>query len=296
METWKVIKEYNIKDFSHVWMNTTHLQHPTITPFGTGSINILVGVRDAENRSRIRRFSIDKKFNISSIEREPLLELGGLGTFDEYGQIPSCIEIGPTANRLWYIGITRGTVPYKNSIGTARIEKFEDYKYKRNNSPIISQSNNIPYFATSPWFQSRDSLLFVTGTGYIEEEGNLDSQYALAIADYHSRKCIVDTSDLRVMLLPDEHRAIARPVTYKDRLYFSARSNKHDYSIKVLLNGQWESQNDVVFEGLPDSAKEMQCYPMPFEFDGKDYMLFNGNNYGKNSLLLAIKCSEGSLT
>ena len=50
----------------------------------------------------------------------------------------------------------------------------------------------------------------------------------------------------------------------------------------------WARDDQPPLEGTPgDWDAEMQCYPHAFESDGEIYLLYNGNEFGKNGFGLA---------
>ena len=63
--------------------------------------------------------------------------------------------------------------------------------------------------------------------------------------------------------------------------------------------GYAESSDGVEWQRLDDRAgidvspegwdSEMICYPNVFEFEGKKYLLYNGNEYGKTGIGLAVE-------
>ena len=75
---------------------------------------------------------------------------------------------------------------------------------------------------------------------------------------------------------------------------FSSRGEKKisTYRIRKATSKdgiKWERTKEIeldVSESGWDS--EMVCYPYVFEYNGKLYMLYNGNNYGKTGIGLAV--------
>ena len=94
-------------------------------------------------------------------------------------------------------------------------------------------------------------------------------------------------------------QAFSKPSVIKDEnniyhMWFSYKgSSKTKYKIGYAksLNGfKWQLDFDKV--GISTSKRgwdsEMICYPYVFKFEGKIYMLYNGNGYGKTGFGLAL--------
>jgi hypothetical protein len=74
------------------------------------------------------------------------------------------------------------------------------------------------------------------------------------------------------------------------------------YAIDAYRIGYAESKDGIVWTREDEDAgidvsetgwdSEMVCYPFVFEHKGHKYMLYNGNNYGKTGLGLAVLQSE----
>ena len=94
--------------------------------------------------------------------------------------------------------------------------------------------------------------------------------------------------------------AISVPRVLKDpkgkfRMWFSSRasSSADSYRIRYAesVDGiNWVRKDDEVGIDISEDGwdSEMICYPYVFDHDGKKYMLYNGNGYGKTGFGLAV--------
>ena len=90
-------------------------------------------------------------FNIVGIAEKPILELGGLGSFDEFGTYPVSLAFDSNNIIAVYGGWTRcESVPFNISLGRA-FSTDGGLTFKKNGpGPILSHSINEPYVVTSP--------------------------------------------------------------------------------------------------------------------------------------------------
>src|SRR5262249_38946084 len=100
----------------------SYAQCPTPFNLGAGLYRVFFCTRDGLNRSQ--PFSVDICLRgtpeVGCVSEQPLLDLGGQGTFDEQGVMPSCIVEERGNLWMYYTGWNTGTsVPYRNSIGVA---------------------------------------------------------------------------------------------------------------------------------------------------------------------------------
>jgi hypothetical protein len=92
-------------------------------------------------------------------------------------------------------------------------------------------------------------------------------------------------------------QAFSRPTVIKDEkgyhMWFSYRSGdgtKYRIGYAHSLDGAtWDRKQDSGIDVSKNGwDSEMICYPFVFDHKGKRYMLYNGNDYGKNGFGLAV--------
>ena len=95
-------------------------------------------------------FDKNNLFKILKISTEPILKLGELGTFDEFGTYP--VSVIKQGEEYWayYAGWTRcESVPFNTSIGFAKSTNNGETFEKIGDGPII------PYTLNDPWYASK---------------------------------------------------------------------------------------------------------------------------------------------
>jgi predicted GH43/DUF377 family glycosyl hydrolase len=96
----------------------------------------------------------------------------------------------------------------------------------------------------------------------------------------------------------DEY-AISRPCVVKDddiyRMWYSYRGESYRIGYAESEDGiHWERKDEEVGIDVSPSGwdSEMIEYPFVFDHEGKRYMLYNGNGYGKTGIGLAVLAEE----
>lgn len=239
---------------------------------------------------------------------EPIMELGLLGTFDDSGIMPSSLLWHEGNIYMYYIGWNpQVTVSYRLSIGLA-ISKDQGKTFKRvSQGPVCDRSLQEPYFNTAPfvilenklwrmWYISCTSWQFINN--YPEPQYHV--KYAESTDGIHwERKGIVCIDYDEVA------KAIGRPCVLKKgeeyEMFFSYRGIENyrneigkGYQIgkAVSVNGiQWEKKYAETGISLSSEGwdSEMMEYCHVFEHKGIDYMLYNGNDFGKQGFGFAIR-------
>ena len=125
-------------------------------------------------------------FNIVNICKTPVLELGELGTFDEFGTNPASVIRNGNEVRIYYTGWTRcESVKASTAIGVA-ISHNDGTTFTRiGNGPILSYSVDEPFILGSPKIRKFDNtwyLFYVAGKKWVENSGNQEPVYKIRMA------------------------------------------------------------------------------------------------------------------
>jgi sucrose-6-phosphate hydrolase SacC (GH32 family) len=243
---------------------------------------------------------------IDTVSR-PLLALGGLGTFDDSGIMPSSVLRIDNKIYLYYVGwsVPRN-VSYHLAVGLAISHDDGQTFQKYSTGPILDRDMFDPHFSTTPYVTYTDGLFrmwYTSCTGWIIVHNHTEPQYLIKYCEsldgIHWRK------GYPVSVGYSEHmEAIARPsVIYMNdthHMYFSYRKladyrthTNQGYKIGHVtsLDGiHWDSPPDLhVLPLTPNSwDSDMVAYCHVFIHQGTTYMLYNGNGFGKSGIGYAV--------
>jgi predicted GH43/DUF377 family glycosyl hydrolase len=258
---------------------------------------------------------LDRKdlFTIREVAKEPILPLGGLGCFDEFGIYP--VSVIRNGEEFWayYTGHTRcESVPFTTAIGLATSRDGRVFS-RMGPGPVISYSLDEPFVMSGPKirkFGDTFYLWYISGKKWIEENGRKEVVYKIRMAT--SQDGMAWRKENRDIIADkiDEHETQASPDVFFDgglyHMFFcykhasgfredKARSYRIGYASSRDLKN-WERNDDLAGIGVSESGwdSDMVAYPHVFALDGKIYMLYLGNEVGKYGFGLAEL--EGGLT
>jgi len=247
-------------------------------------------------------------FNVIGICPKPLLELGGLGHFDEFGTyVLSPIRVGENEVWAYYAGVTcPKSVPINAAIGLAKSFDNGNTFEKFGAGPVLGHSLYEPFLVSSlkiRKYGNKFYLFYISGTEWAVQ-GNIKEpvyKIRMAISDdglnwQRENRYIIENKigKLESQACPD--------VFYKNGKYhmffcyrdaFDYRKNpKYSYRIGYasstdLLN--WTRNDSMAGIDISQDGfdSEMVAYPHIFELNGKIYMLYLGNEVGRYGFGLA---------
>lgn len=243
---------------------------------------------------------------VINVAKEPVLSLGELGTFDEFAIYPMSVIKFDKQLALYYAGWSRcQSTPYNVSIGLAFSNDNGQTFNRYGKGPILTNSLFEPFELSGPkvrkigkkWY-----MYYLAGEKWTMIDGKAESTYKirLAISDNGLDWTKLNKSIISDVL-PEECQA-GPDVIYANGKYNMFFSYRHAHDFKNKERGykigyayshnavDWTRDDSQVGIGLSDEGwdSQMHHYPHVFELDGKYYMLYNGNDFGKYGFGLAM--------
>lgn len=234
------------------------------------------------------------------------MNLGIRGMFDDEGMMPGDTVRNGNALWMYYTGWNQGvTVPYRNSIGLA-VSDDDGKTFRRMfTGPVLDRIPREPLMAVTPFIIREGDLWrmwYVSGTQWVEVGEKLEPVYAIRYAD--SRDGIRWERPGGICVEQrHEREAHAHPTVLKledgYHMWFSYRDSE-DYrdgagayriGYAHSLDGiAWTRDDDQAGIAPSDQGWDstMMCYPYVIEVDGKVYMFYNGNSFGKTGIGYAV--------
>lgn len=233
---------------------------------------------------------------------DPVLEPGGIGTFDEHGVIPSCILEHGGQKWLYYIGWNRGARRplFYASIGLARCVDGKSGFEKLSTAPLMSRGPHDPCLVTLPHvtrYGDRLRMTYTSGIRWTESGGALQSHYHIKYAESGDGIDWRRDGAVAVDFAGSEETNIARSWVVEDegvlRMWFCYVRGESGYRIGYAESYdylRWTRNDslagiDVSPSGV-DSA--MIAYPNVVRHCGRMFMFYNGNAFGKDGFCLAV--------
>jgi hypothetical protein len=248
--------------------------------------------------------------DIICVSDKTVIPLGGLGCFDEHGIFPlNVLRHGGLVYAYTCGWSRRVSVSVETAVGLA-ISHDSGLTFQRiGNGPVLAASLHEPCLVGDGFVMVIDGLFhmwYIFGTGWKKYSPNAvpDRTYKIGHATSpdgvnwvkkEARQIICDR------LGPEESQALPTVVKVGHRyhMFFCYREsfdfrrvNGRGYRIghawsDDLVN--WNRDDGTpLLEGTPGAWDgDMQCYPHVFECDGKVYLLYNGNEFGRSGFGLA---------
>jgi len=246
---------------------------------------------------------------ILGVSNSTVIPLGGLGCFDEHGIFP--FHVVREADRV--LAFTTGwnrkvSVSVDAAIGLA-ISHDDGQTFKRHGTgPIMGPVLNEPFLIGDAFvarYGEMYHMWYIYGTKWKRKADSDPADRVYKIAHATSTNAIDWTRDGRPIIADrlnaDECQALPTVFHHGNsyHMYFCFRQahgfrdqSNHAYRIGYAystdlvnwIRNDGDAGIDVSEVGW-DS--QMQCYPHTFQIDGTIYMLYNGNNFGRDGFGLA---------
>jgi hypothetical protein len=277
----------------------SHCQNPFAQQLSDSTYRIHFAGRDEKNRSQGAWADVEIRNGRLAVIRaatRPSLELGRLGTFDDCGAMPGSLVMHRGRLLMYFTGWTLArTVPFSFFVGVAESRDGGETFHKLSEAPVLGRNHYDPFLTGAPWVISENDQLrmwYISGTEWVPgaTEGEAPTHYYSVKHAISEDGIVWQTNDqLCLPYLENEH-AIARPVVMAInggyRMIYSARRLGETYRIYSANSCDgltWQRDSlpmiDVAASGW-DS--EMVCYGSRLDSKGGNFLLYNGNAYGKD--------------
>lgn len=247
---------------------------------------------------------------VISVSKDPVIELGNLGCFDEHGIFP--LNILRHENKLFgFIGgwNRRVSVSIDGAIGLAFSNDGGNTFQRSGDGPILGPSLNEPFLVGDPFVLHANGkfyMWYIFGLRWVDASAGEPEARVYKITQATSSDGVnwERNSDLIVSdkLGHDECQALPTVFFHEGKYHMifcfrqatgfrkvSDRGYRLGYAYSNdLIN--WERNDDLL--GIAISVEgwdsTMMCYPHVFKVKNKICLLYNGNDFGRLGFGLAI--------
>lgn len=259
--------------------------------------------------SRCAFVDLDRKnlFKIVRVSTQPVLELGGLGDFDEFGTYPVSVIRDEENLLAYYGGWTRCvSVPFDVALGVARSKNRGESFEKLGRGPVLSASMTEPFVITSPKIRKYDNvwyLFYTAGRRWFIDNGRAEIIYKLRMATSQDGMVWkrLNKDIMEDALGAEEAQACPDVIFSQGRYHMffcyrqatDFRKNKRNsyrigYASSFNLTDWTRDDKRVGIEPSEDGFdSEMVAYPTVFALDDSVFMLYLGNEVGRCGFGLA---------
>lgn len=245
-------------------------------------------------------------FKIRNISREPIMELGPPGAFDEFGSMTSSFIRVDDKIYGYYTGWQRmQSVPYTMANGLGISSDGGDTFKKLSEGPIMGITIHEPFLLSGPIVKIIDDkwrMWYLNGTKWINDKGKFEPVYKIAHATSDDginwRR---DGKEVLPSVFKDECQVSFALFHYRDKwnVIFASRQPtgfREDSNSAYRLGYAWSHDlrswnRDDTQVGLDVSVNgwdsQMIAYPQVGEIDGRIYLFYCGNNFGQSGFGVA---------
>ena len=302
---WKKLGLVYGPDGSLQWAKS-HAMIPTPVRLSDGVIRVFVTFCDDKGIGRpgYVDVSASNPTVVLAVSQQPLLDLGMPGTFDENGLLACSVsDLGNGRMFMYYVGFELGTqIRYRLLTGLA-ISEDGGHTFRRYSStPILERSSTELYFRCGPYclYESQNyRLWYVAGSEWIDLDGKSMPVYDIRFAESGDGIHWPDKGEVIIAITePDEH-GFGRPcVIAKEsggyRMFYSIRRR----SFGAYRLGYAESVDGYIWNRMDDKLNldvtagsfdsDAIMYAAPIEIEGKLYVFYNGNEFGRAGFAVAV--------
>jgi len=258
--------------------------------------------RDSHNQSRIGVVEgtlQSSGLTVTRISETPVFDLGDLGCFDESGvSYPWLVKVGDTWY-MYYVGWTAGgRTRFQNFTGLA-ISTDDGLTFQRiSKVPLLDRSEQEPYGSGScaVWIEDDGWRMIYTAFGpWRATPSGPKASYCLkeALSDdgvnwHRTGRVVIDFKS-------SHETIIGKPMLLRDpqnyKLWYSHRGDAYRIGYAESVDGvNFVRMDDKTGIDVSPDGWDSQMIEYAFVFDhlGARYMLYNGNDFGRTGLGLAI--------
>ena len=267
------------------------------TPFlrPDGVIRVFVGLRTREGVSRVGfvDVSADNPAEVIGFSREPALDIGVPGAFDENGVVPCAVVEREGQLYLYYAGYQLGQKVKFYVFGGLAVTADGGATFQRYSQvPICDRTDDELFFRVIHTMMYEGGLWrawYGAGSEYIVQDGKHLPKYNIRYAE--ARDGVELSRDYKICIDTEnsEYR-VGRPSVIKHggryKMFYSAGTAARGYRLAYADsdNGvNWERKDAEVGIDVSPSGwdSQMQAYPSIVMYKDKVYLFYNGNNYGE---------------
>lgn len=254
-------------------------------------------------------FSIDLSpppaLEIIDFSRTPIMYPNqSMGTFDDEGVMPSFVLKDEGNHYLFYSGWnSRNTIPYHNATGIAKYDPVDNSIVRLYDGPIMDRTYEHPYLAVTPCVWKDEEMykaLYISGLSWKKYNDRYEPLYVVKFAKSYDlinwqrpvNQFIESKYELECFSNPSvKVNENGLDILFCSRNCFDYRDDPvrgYKLGYANFSNNQVSRKDVQWFENsLPGADDIMQCYPSFFQWNGKDYIVYNGNGFGATGFGIA---------
>lgn len=253
---------------------------------------------DEQNRGRLGYVDVNphNPFEVLDYSREPLLNIGERGRFDENGVVTTCILKEGDSIYAYYCGFQKHVnYPYSSLAGIAISKDGGNTFHRVRETPLLERCDGEMFIRTGVGvykFENIFRLYYAGGNEWFKEKGKWLPKYSLKYIESAVPDSFIGESKELIALENDEFGMTSPQIVKVGNSYkmiYSIRSRSKGYRMGYAesRDGIHFIRNDHTMEidtPINGFDSEMICYGKCFDYKGRVYLFYSGNHYGMDGI------------
>ncbi len=286
-----------------LWWAQSHAMIPTPVQIDDMRVRIFITCCDDQGMGRVGYVDVD----VSDLTRvldvcpDPVLDIGKDGTFDENGALVCSVVNADDRYFMYYAGFELGRkIRYRLLTGCATAKESAGPFSRVWPVPVLERSEDELYFRCGPFVRheaGRFRMWYVAGSGWEEVAGKTKPVYEIRYLESDDGIHWPRWGHTCIAVEKHNEHGFGRPYVVvhrgKYRMFYSVRRRdvaSYRLGYAESTDGlHWERKDEEIGLDVSGSGwdSEMICYSAVMELNGRWYMFYNGNDFGRTGFGIA---------
>ncbi len=284
------------------WAKNSALQPTPYLKSEEGVIRVFAGFRDEEGVSRVGYVDVsaENPSEVLKVSKQPALDVGAPGAFDENGVVPCAVSERGDELYLFYAGYQLGQKVKFFVFGGLAISRDGGESFQRfSRVPVCDRNDRELFFRVIHTIMLDDGrwrAWYGGGSEFDVEDGRQYPRYNIRHAFSPDGIHLSDDFDVCVDMSGGEYR-VGRPYVIKDegvyKMFYGAGTKSEGYRLTYAESADglnWTRKDEEIGIDVSESGwdSRMQGYPSIVKYKGRTFMFYNGNDYGREGFGYAV--------
>lgn len=282
-------------DGSSSWAKYSALQ-PTPHLLNDDIIRVFLGFRDDQGIGRVGFVDVESNdpSKICRVSRDPVLDIGIPGTFDDNGVIPCAVVKRDEGLFLYYAGYQISNKVKFLAYGGLAVSDDNGESFKRlKKTPILERTNDELYFRVIHSIIFDNGIWktwYGAGSDFLKKNGKAFPVYNIRYMESKNSIDFPEKGTIVIDIKEDEHR-VGRPNVVKIGklfiMFYGVGTIDVPYRLAYAISSDgitWDIKGDISGLSLSQDGwdSKMMAYPAVITTQNGTYMFYNGNNMGRD--------------
>lgn len=273
------------------WMANSAMKPIPVLMDGVLRIYVTFRTETGAGRPGYVDLNPDNPSEVLGVSKKPLLELGDVGYFDDNGVVPCTVFEDAGKYYMYYTGFNLGVkvrMTYFSGLGIS--DDGTNFK-KYSTIPVMERTELGSLFRSVQCVVKEPDcwkVYYVAGNRFLQGKKKTLAEYELYCLETKDLTKLNFDGEKVMPCVEDEYRIGAPQIIKEDgiyKMYFCTGTEDVVYDLKYAESPDgfhWERKDSLLhFSRTPGGwDSDMAAYPSVIKCGGKQYLFYNGNNFG----------------